>query len=526
MTSQPEQLDRAARAAMARRDGAAARQAVDQLLARFPAFAPGWLTASILALDLGQPGQALQAADRGLALAPDAPALWVQKVRVLHTMGRIAEALAASITAETKVGADPRLQHELGATLTLLGDHRRALDLLRQAAQRLPHDPALNFNLATVLRFLGDFAEAETLLDKTIAAAPQDWEAYGTRSQLRTQTQDRNHVDELKARLDPPPAVWSGEVQLRYALAKEYEDLGEAGASFAQLQAGATVRRRHLRYDVADDVDTIDRIIETFDASWLNGRPPGHASDAPIFVFGLPRSGTTLVERILGSHPDVTSLGELNDLPQVITAVGREAAASAPTPKQQLVRLTAAADPARIGAGYLQRVATGSWASARFIDKLPMNYLYAGLIAAALPGAKLVQLGRHPMASGYAMFKTLFNQGYPFSYDLDDLGRYIAAYLRLSAHWRALLGDRLITVAYEDLVADQEGETRRLIEACALPWDDACLAPHRNPAPSSTQSAVQVRRPVYAHAVDQWRQHAEGLEPLARRLRAEGVDFS
>lgn len=511
---------------MARRDAAAARQAVDQLLARFPAFAPGWLTASVLALDLGQAGQALKAADQGLALSPGEPALLVQRVRCLHAAGQTAMALTAALAAEPAVSADPRLQHELGNALTLMGEHSRALVLMRQAAQRLPDVPALNFNLATVLRFLGDFAEAETLLDRAIATAPQDWEAYGTRSQLRTQTPERNHVDELKARLAPPPATWSGEVQLRYALAKEYEDLGDAAASFAQLQAGAAVRRQHLRYDVADDVETIDRIIETFDAPWLDAAPPGWASDAPIFVFGLPRSGTTLVERILGSHSEVTSLGELNDLPQVVTMVGRAIASGAPTSKQKLVELTAQADPARIGAGYLERAAASAGASPRFIDKLPMNYLYAGLIAAALPGAKLVQVARHPMASGYAMYKTLFHQGYPFSYDLDDLGRYIAAYLRLTAHWRGFLGERLITVAYEDLVADQEAETHRLLRACDLPWDPACLAPHSNPAPSSTQSAVQVRQPVYAHAVDQWRRHIDGLEPLARRLRAEGVDFS
>ncbi len=522
MTVSAQQLDRAARAAMARRDAASARRAVDDLLGRFPAFAPGWLTASIFALDLGQIGRALQAAERGLALAPNEPALLVQRVRCLHAAGRTADALAATQAAEAAAAGEPRLQHELGNALVAMSEHGRALALMRLAAQRLPDDPALNFNMATVLRFLGEFTEAEALLDKTIATSPTDWEAYGTRSQLRTQTQQRNHVTQLTALLDPPPPVWPGEVQLRYALAKEYEDLGEAAASFAQLRAGAAVRRRHLRYDVADDVATIEQIIETFDDAWLAAAPPGAASEAPIFVFGLPRSGTTLVERILGSHADVTSLGELNDLPQVITLVGA-AAGGAPAPKQRLVQLTAQADPARIGAAYLERVAAGAGASPRFIDKLPMNYLYAGVIAAALPGAKLVQVSRHPMASGYAMYKTLFNQGYPFSYDLDDLGRYIAAYLRLTAHWRRLLGDRLITVAYEDLVADQDAETRRLIGACALPWDPACLTPHKNPSPSSTQSAVQVRQPVYAHAVEQWRRHEEALEPLARRLKAEGL---
>jgi len=178
---------------------------------------------------------------------------------------------------------------------------------------------------------------------------------------------------------------------------------------------------------------------------------------------------------------------------------------------------------ARIGGAYLARVARPGYGTKRFIDKLPINYLYAGWIAAALPGAKLVHVVRHPMANGYGLYKTLFQQGYPFSYDLDDLGRYIAAYLRLMAHWELLLGERLIRVDYETLVRAQERESRRLISACGLEWDDACLAPQKNAAPSLTQSAVQVRAPVNTESIDQWRRFSAQLAPLAARLRAEGV---
>lgn len=521
----PSALDQAARAAMARRDAGAAQSAVQALTGRFPTYAPGWLTASVLALDLGRTAEALAAADRALALAPGQAALLIQRLRCLAAAMRTAEAQAAAVAAEAAVGDDqPRLQHELGNALSLLGEHARAAVWLRRAAERTPDDPALQFNLATVLRFLGQFAEAEDLLDAAIAARPDDWEAWGARSQLRTQTPARNHVAAIGARLAPPPADWRGEVQLRYALAKEQEDLGRPAEAFVQVAAGAALRRARLRYDVGEDVAAMDRIAQVFDRAWLDKAAKGPASPAPIFVFGLPRSGTTLVERILGRHPEVVSLGELNDLPIAVSRVGAALGGGDAAGKARLIDLAAQA-PDRIGAAYLERVAPLAGAAPRFIDKLPMNYLYAGLIAAGLPGARLVEVRRHPMASGYAMFKTLFNQGYPFSYDLDDLGRYIAAFLRLSAHWRATLGERLVSIAYEDLVADQPGQTRRLVEGCGLAWDEACLAPQDNPAPSSTHSAVQVRRPVYAHAVDQWRAHAEGLAPLARRLGTEGVVF-
>jgi tetratricopeptide (TPR) repeat protein len=475
-----------------------------------PDSARGWLKASVARLETGHVGAAIVACHNGLSLAPRQPILMVQMVRCLTAAGRRGEAVAAATVAETAVGESPAAQHELGNAWTVLGEHRRALALMQAARRRLPHDPALNYNLATVMRFLGRFEEAEALLDRVLAATPDDFEAHGLRSQLRTQTPDRNHVVELERRLAVPPRGWSGEVKLRHALAKEYEDLGRHTESFDQLRLGAALRRRHLDYDITRDVATLDDLTRVFDAAWFERPAPGAPSDAPIFVFGLPRSGTTLVDRILSSHPAVRSLGELNDFPQGVVALNRRVT------RDELMILAANADPRALGEAYLARVSEQAAGADRFVDKLPMNYLYAGLIAKALPGATLVLVERGPMAVGYAMFKTLFNQGYPFSYDLDDLGRYIAAYRRLIDHWRAVLGERLIEVKYESLVVDQELETRRLIDRCGLAWDDACLAPQDNPAPSSTQSAVQVRRPVYADAVDQWRRYEAELAPLAR----------
>jgi Flp pilus assembly protein TadD len=507
---------------MARRDAQAARAAVAQLVSQHPAYAPGWLTASILELDLGQAARALQAAERGVTLAPSDPPLLVQRVRCLHAAGHLPEARRAAVAAENAVAADPRMQHELGNTCIMLGEHAQALRLLQQAEASLPEDPGLAYNMAAALRFAGRFAEAEERLDRGLRLAPFDWEAYPTRSQLRRQTPEKNHIAELEGKLAKGIIGWNGNVHVRYALAKEYEDLGEYEKSFAHLAAGAALRRRNLRYDVADDVAAMARIAETFGDKTLSRAQPVPGDTAAIFVFGLPRSGTTLVDRILGCHPDVTSHGELNDFPSAVTSCAGGVAAS----KQDLIKQTAAVPPAQIGAAYLARVARLPLATSRFIDKLPMNYLYAGLMAAALPGAKLVHVTRHPMANGYGMFKTLFQQGYPFSYDLDDLGRYIAAYMRLMAHWQDVLGDRLISIRYESLVADQSNETRRLVEACGLPWNDACLSPHRNPAPSLTQSAVQVRQPVYSEAVEQWRSFKTQLAPLAARLKSEGFDFA
>jgi tetratricopeptide (TPR) repeat protein len=502
---------------MARRDASAARNAVARLVSHYPTYSPGWLTASTLEMDLGQPARALQAAERGLALSPADPALLVQHVRCLHACGHLAAAREAAVAAEPLLAGHPRMQHELGNSYVRLGEHGQALKLMLLAETGLPEDPGLAYNLAAVFRFLGRFTEAEARLDRVIRDAPQDWEAYSTRSQLRCQTPAENHVAELEARLAAGVTGWNAQVHIRYALAKEYEDLGEYDKSFAYLSEAAAVRRRNLRYDVKDDVSAIERIVSTFNTKTVLDDRLTATDPTPIFIFGLPRSGTTLVDRILSSHPDVTSHGELNDFPAAVI----QCAGGPGISKLNLIRQSATVPPQKIGSAYLARVARLPLATPKFIDKLPMNYLYAGLIAAALPGARLVHVTRHPMANGYGMFKTLFNQGYPFSYDLQDLGCYMAAYGRLMSHWRGVLGERLISIRYESLVTNQETETRRLLVACGLNWNDACLAPHRNPAPSTTQSAVQIRQPIYHNAIDQWRNYESQLAPLAARLHAE-----
>jgi tetratricopeptide (TPR) repeat protein len=504
---------------MARRDARAARAALAQLLQRHPEYAPGWLTASLLELDLQRPAHALIAAERALALGLADPALRVQHIRCLHAAGHVARALAALPEAERLLDDHPHLQHELGNAATALDAQTEALRLLQRARAKLPAHAPLAYNIAAVLRTIGRFAEAESELNRAIRDAPQDYEAYLARSHLRTQTESDNHVAQLRQLLDAGIEGWFGQVQIHYALAKENEDLGRFEDSFAHLREGADLRRRHLRYDIGSDIAAMASIQACFDANYLAAAPRGDAGEAAIFVFGLPRSGTTLVDRILSSHPDVDSLGELNDFPaSVITCATTTSAA-----KEELIARAARVPPHELGSAYLTRVHGLKREKSHFIDKLPMNYLYAGLIAASLPKARLIHVKRHPMANAYGMYKVLFHQGYPFSYDLDELGRYIAAYRRLMAHWRSLLGDRLVTVTYEHLVTHQESETRRLVAACGLPWHEACLSPHKNAAPSATQSAVQVRRPVHGEAIDHWRHFAAQLAPLKARLLAEGV---
>jgi tetratricopeptide (TPR) repeat protein len=432
--------------------------------------------------------------------------------------GQLVQALQVLRHAEGLCTTSP-LQAALGAHLAACGAYKEACAWLDRAIATAPAPGAL-YNRATALRALGRLEAAETDLDLALKLSPNDWEAIGLRSQLRRQTKDRNHVAELRAGLGNPALPISARVQLGYALGKELEDLCDEPGAFLNIGEAAALHRRHLRYDVGNDVETMARIAATHEQSWFARCAGGASSTAPIFVVGLPRSGTTLVERILSSHPDVKSAGEANAFPAALLALGKEMGGW--HDKAGLVALSARMAPARLAAGYQERMAALGVEGGRSLDKLPLNTLYLGLIAASFPNASLVYVTRHPVGNCYAAWKTLFQQGYPWSYDFYDLAQYWAAHDRLTAHWRHLLGDRLITVTYETLVANPGAEIRRLVAACKLGWHDRCLLPHQNPAASATQSASQVRRPIYTESAQAWRA-IPGLAPLKAALVRAGV---
>jgi hypothetical protein len=492
-----------------------------RLNAEHPDFAAGWRTASHIVLRMGDAAGSLTLVERALALAPADGRALLHRAHCLHALHRRADALAEADSMRSIVYDDAHLLDALGTFYSLLGEHTRAQAAYDRALELAPGDGRILFNRAAVRRFVGRLTEAEDDLDRAIAARPADYEAYKLRSDLRAQTGTRNHTEELERLLAAGIPDWPGEVQVRYALAKEYEDLSEYVLSWFHLAQGAQCRRRHMQYDVATDVDTVQWIKEAFPAA-----PPQTiaecSSSQPIFIVGLPRSGSTLVERILGSHSEVCAAGELIHLAQAIVQAVRNEAGPAPLGRAQLVARSANIDFASLGRDYLRRVPPPV-RELRFIDKMPLNYLYCGLIQRALPNARILHVSRGPMAACYAIFKTLFKDGYPFSYDLEELGRYYVGYRRLMDHWMATAADAIHEVSYERLVGDLRGETGRLLDFCDLAWEDSCLDFHRNPSPTTTASAAQVRQPLYDSSLHQWRHYERQLEGLRRQLIAAGI---
>jgi tetratricopeptide (TPR) repeat protein len=387
------------------------------------------------------------------------------------------------------------------------------------SARRAP----LLFNAASSQVMLGQVGRAEALLDEALALDPADFGAHHQRAMLRRWSREEHHVDELTRLLACLPADHAGRVPLGFALAKELEDLGDDAASMRQLQTAAALRRGRMAYRVESDVEAMDAIRTLFDERCLARRAqaPAEAGSVPWFVLGLPRSGTTLVERILGSHDALASLGEVDclafSLLQIVGAGGG---------KPAMIRRSTQVDVDLLGRLYRSATASYGVPAQGLIDKTPANFLYLGLIHGALPQARVVHVRRHPLDSCLAMYKTLFRMGYPFSYSLKDLGHYYLAYHRLMAHWRALVPNSFIDLDYDALVANQQASTERLLAYGNLPWQDACLQFHRNSTPSATASASQVREPIHQRSSGRWRVHSGMLAGLAAFLESYGVDCS
>jgi tetratricopeptide (TPR) repeat protein len=419
---------------------------------------------------------------------------------------------------EPEAANDPVLLQHIAEYYGHAGKHASAHRCYEQAAALEPDSPRNRYNLAASLVTIGEIELAEEAFTRVIDANPDDYDAWQNRSNLRKQTLADNHIAELEARLEKLRPGDAGEVPLCYALAKEFEDLGEYDTSFAMLERGASSRRRRMRYDVANDVEVMHRIARTFDTTAARRRA-APAQPGPVFVLGLPRSGTTLVDRILSSHSAVESMGEINDFALTLTRLGRVSG------KLELLEASVDIDPDALAEAYLESVGNYGRSAPFFIDKTPSNYLYIGLLRRALPAAPLLHVSRHPVDSCLAMYRTLFRMGYPFTYDLEDLASYYIAYYRLMEHWRSLYPGAITEIRYETLVDEQEPVSRAIVDACGLEWEDSCLAFDRNKAPVATASAAQVRRPIYRDALARWRRFEKHLAPLVRRLDEAGIEL-
>ena len=479
------------------------------------------------ALRAGSPEQAVDRARAAVALRSGDPGHRLHLAICLLAVGHREEAVTILHDAREQAWGSAREASLLASLLVRASEHQQAAECYQRAVELEPDNAHHHFSLAATYRFLGRLEDAEAACDRAIALDPQEYEAYLVRADLRTQTATKNHVDAMESVLANTDAPYMGEVMLCHALAKECEDLGHHARSFRYLKRGAALRRKHLSYEVDRDIDLIAELIEQFPRERLQaGQLDSDDMALPIFVLGLPRTGTTLVERILSSHSRISTGGELSDFPQLVSRLADAVVPGSAVDPMAMARASLQIDKDELGRRYLAAVRPHAQGAERLVDKLPFNYLNLGLIHRSLPEATIIHVTRDAMDTCYAIFKTLFQRAYPFSYDLDDLGRYFIAYRKLMAHWKDALPGRICEVSYETLVNEPGRESRRLIETCGLDWEDGVSAFHANPLPSMTASASQVRQPVYRSSVGKWRHYESELRPLLDRLSDAGIEVN
>jgi tetratricopeptide (TPR) repeat protein len=443
--------------------------------------------------------------------------------RSLLALGKIVEARDLARDLSTR---DVNIEAHFEILVTVLSaclEPAAAYPLCRRSVELDPHNPAAHRRLALTCRLIGKTEEAVEAANTCIRFEPHDYAMISLRSTLKTATAGDNHVTELESLLGSGCRSALGAARVAYALAKEHEDMGLHERAFQYLDAGARFKKQTLRYSLQDELQTVRLLQQHHDAAALSVIADGFDSREPIFILGLPRTGSTLIERILSSHSAIHAAGELLHLSAAMMHEVRKLGPIAD--RGDLIRKTIEADPVAVGRNYIERTRPFTGHTAHFIDKQPLNYLSIGVIHRALPGARIIHVRRTPLDTCYAIYKFLFNDAYPWSYDLEEIVRYYIAYRGLMDHWRSILpAGRIIEIAYEDVVGDLEGKSKSLVAKLGLEWETACLSFHENEAATFTGSAVQVRRKVYSSSTGSWRRHEARLANVADALQAANID--
>ncbi len=469
-----------------------------------------------LALGAGRPRDAERLLRHALKQTAHLPLVWRGLAQALLDAGRHVEADAAirrALTVDPDSAASWVVQGSVAAH-RLRGES--AVAAFDRALALQPGQVRVLLSKGHVLKTLGLRAECEAAYHACLALDPNFGEAYLSLADLKTYRFADAEIVAMQALAAAEPAP-SDAAQLEFALGRAFEQRGEWARAFRHYAAGNAARRRRLHFDATAFEQKSRRVARWFDADLFRRHAADGCPDpAPIFIVGLPRSGSTLVEQILASHPQVQGTMELPNLVTLVRELDHWEGGRDTYP--ECLAALAPADLVRLGQRYIDETRDLRGERPRFIDKMPNNFSHVGLLELILPRATIVDVRRHPLDACWSAFKQYFAEGQSFSYDLQDLGRYYRSYLELMDHWQAVLPGKVLCVSYERLVRDTEVEVRRLLGHCGLPFDAATLKFHETRRSVRTASSEQVRQPIYASGVGQWRHFESELEPLRRSL--------
>ncbi len=490
-----------------------------------PRNADAYLNAAAIARTRKRPGEAIGWINTILSFAPGHPGALLAMATVERELENYQAAEQAARRAVAAVPQSGEAHEALGQVLQATYRSDEAVAEYEQAAKLpIPRPESPVEKKAVLLLELGRRKEALEVFDEALRINPRSASVWFNRSEAKKFAKDDPDIATMEALLidaERQGIGYDDRIALSFALGKACLDADLDDRAFAHLNEGNRLKRATFAYDAAavdEWLDTIARTVSPAQLSRLAGH--GDPSDLPVFIVGMPRSGTTLIEQILAAHPEVHGAGELQLLQSMVDQISGPD--HVPLGYPQLIEATAPEDLPRLARYYLERVSVLAPGKARIVDKMPVNFLYAGLIHALFPNARIIHCRRDPVDTCLSCYTKNFSGEQTFTYDLAELGRFYRGYERLTAYWASVLPtDRWTEVDYEAVVDDLEGEARRLVGFCGLEWDEACLSFHKLERPVRTASVTQVRQKIYTSSVGRWKRYAPHLAPL---LSALGID--
>jgi tetratricopeptide (TPR) repeat protein len=519
-----EQVSAAARHAVSRKNWTMVNTCATEILAKDADSPEGFFLSGLVAKAANRRDEAIDSFSRALELDAERYDAAIELAYQYSAARRNGDAVVLVGRYEDKLANSPVYLNMAGRVYSQTGMPERAWSMFDKANALQPGVDMIEANLASSSVFLGKINEARTIYERLLARNPAHQRNHLSYARLE-KAEDRKHIEQMKEILRQADNSPDRNIFMYYAIGKELEDLEEWDEAFTYFKKAGDAVASVARYDVNTDLELIDKIIEVCSKPWLRSgtATPANSSTAktPIFIVGLPRTGTTLADRIIASHSQVQSVGETKFIELILRRESGIENDGFMTPA--MIEACAKQDIKEIGDGYMGMLSYRLGDEPIFIDKLPFNILYLGFISKAFPNARIIHMQRNAMDSCFSMYKQVFTGAYNFSYTLESLGRYYVAHQRLVDHWRETLQDRFIEVEYESLVTDQENQTRILLDKLGLDFEEACLSFDKNETATATASSVQVRQKVYTSSVDRWRRYERQLQPLREYLENAGI---
>lgn len=498
---------------------AKAERLVREFLKQHPADVSGIRLLADIGIKLGQFDDARNLLERCLELAPDFHLARQNYVVVLTRQQKLEK---AGIEIEKLLAREPDNPNFLilkGTILVRSGDHQAALEILERVLKDYPNQARAQMNYGHSLKTVGRLDESIQAYRKCIELSPGVGEAYWSLANLKTFRFSDEDIALMRSQVTTGEGDPEDQAHIAFALGKALEDRQQFDESFHFYQRGNAIRRIKHSHNARINVFNTARQIKTLDKDFFATRQGyGCAAPDPIFIVGLPRSGSTLLEQILASHSKVEGTSELTDIITISRKLGQKSRQNPASKYPEILRELTPEKCLELGESYISTTRIQRTDTPFFIDKMPNNFLHAGLIHLILPNAKIIDARRHPMGCCFSGFKQLFARGQTFTYDLSDIGRYYRDYMILMDHWERVLPDRVLLVQYEDMVADTENQIRRLLDYCGLEFESQCLRFYETKRAIRTPSAEQVRQPIYTQGLDQWRNYETHLDPLKEAL--------